>query len=44
MFAKRFFITCALIGASVFAAFAQKYPDGIIDKSIAVVEIGRAHV
>lgn len=37
MFAKRFFITCALIGASVFAAFAQKYPDGIIDKSIAVV-------
>lgn len=37
MFAKRFFITCVLAGVSVFSVFAQKYPDGIIDKSIAVV-------
>lgn len=37
MFAKRFFITCVLAGVSVFPVFAQKYPDGIIDKSIAVV-------
>lgn len=37
MFAKRFFITCVLAGVSVFSVSAQKYPDGIIDKSIAVV-------
>lgn len=37
MFAKRFFITFVLAGVSVFSVFAQKYPDGIIDKSIAVV-------